>query len=560
MAIGIKTLQHRKFLGYLFGAIGTGLAIAPGVRGMEAVSPGSRTVEPAMSQVTSVSELRNAASGARPVESAMSQVTNVSELRDVAPDTWAYEALRSLVERYGCIVGYPDRTFRGDRALTRWEFAAGLNACMNAIERLLQENVAVLKEDIDKLKRLAEEFKVELAALDARVGNLESRVAFLEDRQFSTVTKLSGDIIFALGNAFGSDRAVPSGAEQTDENIDRQTFLSDRIRVKFNTSFTGTDNLHILLQANNTPVLGTNRTGTNMTRLGFDGEDNNNVFLDELWYENQITDKLWFIVGTSDLDLDDGIFYSGPSFLEPSATGAVSRFHRRNALTNRSLGGSGGAVRYKFNDLFALTSIYLVPDSTGNSPSAGEGFFNGSFVTGAQLHITPADRLDIAFTYLYEYSTADRVNLTNSTGSAIASKPFGDTPTSSNRVGATVNWRASDLINFTVWGAWGNATALGGDRRNDNATLWTWQATLGFIDVGKEGAVAFIGVGAPPYAPQVDGGQADLDMPLSILAQYNYPVSDRIQISPAVYFTINPDANAANNMTTVGLIRTTFKF
>jgi hypothetical protein len=40
----------------------------------------------------------------------MEQITSVSELRDVSPTEWAYEALRSLVERYGCIVGYPDQT------------------------------------------------------------------------------------------------------------------------------------------------------------------------------------------------------------------------------------------------------------------------------------------------------------------------------------------------------------------------------------------------------------------------------------------------------------------
>ncbi|WLT38273.1 iron uptake porin [Synechocystis sp. B12] len=93
----------------------------------------------------------------------MGQITSVSELRDVQPTAWAYEALKSLVERYGCIVGYPDRTFRGDGALSRWEFAAGLNACMNVMERLIQENVAVLREDVDKLKRLAQEFQGELS-------------------------------------------------------------------------------------------------------------------------------------------------------------------------------------------------------------------------------------------------------------------------------------------------------------------------------------------------------------------------------------------------------------
>ena len=72
----------------------------------------------------------------------MSQLNSVQQLSDVQPTDWAYEALRSLGERYGCLVGYPDQTFRGNRALTRWEFAAGLNACLNTSEQLLQENVA----------------------------------------------------------------------------------------------------------------------------------------------------------------------------------------------------------------------------------------------------------------------------------------------------------------------------------------------------------------------------------------------------------------------------------
>ena len=122
----------------------------------------------------------------------MAQVTSVSQLRDVSPTDWAYEALRSLVERYGCIVGYPDTTFRGNRALSRYEFAAGLNACMQQMERLLAASEAVIREDIEKLQRLVKEFEAELVALGTRVDNLEGRVAFLEDHQFSTTAKLSG--------------------------------------------------------------------------------------------------------------------------------------------------------------------------------------------------------------------------------------------------------------------------------------------------------------------------------------------------------------------------------
>lgn len=34
----------------------------------------------------------------------------VNQLTDIAPTDWAYEALRSLVDRYGCISGFPDQT------------------------------------------------------------------------------------------------------------------------------------------------------------------------------------------------------------------------------------------------------------------------------------------------------------------------------------------------------------------------------------------------------------------------------------------------------------------
>lgn len=65
----------------------------------------------------------------------INQVTSVNQLRDVSPTDWSYEALRSLVERYGCVSGFPDGTFKGDRPITRYEFAAGLNSCFEQIER-----------------------------------------------------------------------------------------------------------------------------------------------------------------------------------------------------------------------------------------------------------------------------------------------------------------------------------------------------------------------------------------------------------------------------------------
>ena len=122
---------------------------------------------------------------------AMSQVTNVNQLRDVSPSDWAYEALRSLVDRYGCIAGFPNQTYRGFQPLSRYEFAAGLNSCLNQIERLIASSEAVVREDIDTINRLSQEFEAELATIGGRIDSLEGRTAFLEDNQFSTTTKLN---------------------------------------------------------------------------------------------------------------------------------------------------------------------------------------------------------------------------------------------------------------------------------------------------------------------------------------------------------------------------------
>jgi hypothetical protein len=65
----------------------------------------------AMSQINNVRQLESNEVINNPQETgAMSQITNVQQLRDVAPTDWAYEALRSLVDRYGCISGFPNQT------------------------------------------------------------------------------------------------------------------------------------------------------------------------------------------------------------------------------------------------------------------------------------------------------------------------------------------------------------------------------------------------------------------------------------------------------------------
>ena len=50
------------------------------------------------------------------------------------PDDWASRALQSLIWRYGIVTGYPNGKFLGNRALSRYEFAAALSAVVRQLE------------------------------------------------------------------------------------------------------------------------------------------------------------------------------------------------------------------------------------------------------------------------------------------------------------------------------------------------------------------------------------------------------------------------------------------
>ena len=65
------------------------------------------------------------------------QVTSFTQFSDVYPTDWAYQALSNLIERYGCVAGYPNGTYRGNRAMTRFEAAALLNACLDQVAKCL---------------------------------------------------------------------------------------------------------------------------------------------------------------------------------------------------------------------------------------------------------------------------------------------------------------------------------------------------------------------------------------------------------------------------------------
>jgi hypothetical protein len=119
-------------------------------------------------------------------------ITSVEELRDVDSSAWAYSALSDLVEKYDVIEGYPDYTFKGNRTATRYEMAAALNALIKAVGRDLARLGAekANKSDLATLARLQEEFRNELAALNARTSALEGRASAIEAKNAEQDTRL----------------------------------------------------------------------------------------------------------------------------------------------------------------------------------------------------------------------------------------------------------------------------------------------------------------------------------------------------------------------------------
>lgn len=552
-------------------------------------------------QTTSVNQLAQGNQG-----SDLGQVTSVSQFSDVQPTDWAFQALQSLVERYGCIAGYPNGTYRGNRAMTRYEFAAGLNACLDRVNELIATATAdvVKKEDLATLQRLQEEFSAELATLRGRVDALEARTAELEANQFSTTTKLVGEAIFAISDAFGSTRAVDdrtlrnnprltSGqlrnlATNPRTNLDNNAIFADRVRLSLNTSFTGKDLLQIRLQAgnvfnnNNNANFGTASTGTNETRLAFDGFTNNNALtIDKINYAFNLTDAVRIKVDANTGEYWENINNFNPEFAS-SGKGAISRYGRFSPIYRQGQGGAGATVSFNPNGAFTFSVGYLGGGSGGgnlaNNPSLKTGLFDGNYSALAQISIKPSKVFNIGATYARTYQNGagaangnglSGVSLFQSTGSTLANAPFGsNTATSADNFGVEATFSPSSKLILAGWGGYTTAfaqTNAAGVPKGSEADAYYYGATLALKDFGRQGNVLGLIVGQPPkvsYNQYRFGGrsQRDTNSSYHVEGLYKFQVNNNISVTPAILVIFNPENSTRNDAEYVGTLRTTFTF
>lgn len=537
---------------------------------LNTTSPFDQKLAPATPAQTSFDPLKNNAGTLNQINQYVregrsnrsGQVTSVSQFSDVRPTDWAFQALQSLVERYGCIVGYPDKTFRGNRATTRYEFAAGLNACLDKIQELIAAATAdfVRKEDLEVVKRLQEEFAAELSVLRGRVEALEVRTATLERQQFSTTTKLSGEVIFAVTDEF----AQPGNNE---------TVFQDRVRLTLSSSFSGRDKLIVRLAAGNATPFNEFNTAGGTTGAIIEGSQTfnlgntggNSVFADWVAYYFPIGENIQvYIPAFAGLWYD--LFPTHAGYLEDfdGGNGALSLYGQRNPIYDIG-GGAGAAATIGVGKPLSLSLGYMADTPGGvfgaNSPARGNGLFDGSYTAMGQLNFTPNEKFSLGLTYVNSFRREGTGIFNFGGGSPLVGSRFANfldaTPLSRQRgvvvngVGASAVFKFSDKLAINAWGSVYDADAL-----RDNAAprdIWTYGLGLSFPDFGKAGNLLGLLAGTEPY----QGGRGEV--PIHVEGFYRVRLNDNISITPGVIWVINP-SQINDRDTLIGTVRTTFTF
>ncbi|MDZ8134479.1 MAG: iron uptake porin [Nostoc sp. DedQUE04] len=512
---------------------------------------------------------------------AAGQVTSVSQLSDIKPTDWAFQALQSLVERYGVIAGYTDGTFKGDRSLTRYEFAAGLNAALDRLNELIATSTTdlVKREDLDTIKKLQEQFSPELAQLRGRVDSLEARNAKLESTQFTTTTKLIGRVQIVAGELLAGNNVITKRPAPNNLTLQGSTTL------RLNTSFNGKDSLGITIGGGNIESLGQapptqlNPTGGLLGTYEGRTADNANISFPRntlilsgvryrfLPFPNTQVNIYPLSDGASEIGLSGPI---NPYFESSSATGAngISRFSRRSLVYNYGDSGPGIAVLQGLGKQLQFGIAYSAPN--GGNPTLNNGLFTGRYLALAQLIYYSGNRnFRVAATYVNTYSPPRTIgfsgtNFGPAVGSNLVNSTVDGVATLGNLYGLQAFYQVNSKLAINGWISYGVHTYLG----RGNGEAMDWAVGLAFPDLFSEGALGGILVGMEPKLISLSNninlgkglGQADRDTSLHVEAFYQYKIGDNIEVTPGLIWITAPDSDSSNPDSLFAWVRTVFRF
>ena len=444
----------------------------------------------------------------------LAQITSVSQLSDVQPSDWAFQALRNLVETYGCIQGYPDSTFKGSRSLTRYEFAAGLNACLDVMAVLISQS-AVNPDDIAAIRRLQEEYPAELAILRGRVDALEAETATLRAQQFSTTTKLRGQADLHL--------VMPFDKLETATNQETSVSVATRARLNFDTSLTGDDLLRIRLQGSQgnalLPFAGLNNAS---------GGTYNTVSVNQFYYRFPLGNLADITLSATGMSGDDWV----TSTIVPFGNYSVAdpggpRFYNDASSTPN---GAGLGLSFGLGKSLAIDLGYTAgygPLGAGGAGDPAVGVFaaaNQSYI--GQISFIPDGFLNAAATYIHSDG--------------------GDFDAATGAVDTFAGLLKLDFGGFFVAGHGAYSDYDGG---ND----FSWNAGVGFEDLFLEGSAAGIyAAGLPRYNDDAN--------PFLVEGYYSIPFSKYLTVTPAIIYGDAKFGGTGDSTGLWGALRATFTF
>ncbi|ABI46805.1 possible porin [Synechococcus sp. CC9311] len=523
------------------------------------------------------------------------QVTSITQFSDVYPTDWAYQALSNLIERYGCVAGYPNGTYRGNRAMTRFEAAALLNACLDRVT-----------EVTDELKRLMKEFEKELAILKGRVDGLEARVGELEATQFSTTTKLDVQASFVVGaNNFGGDlnysakqineidQRFPDDGEgnsgsnlllaagdagQVDltksdyvnyakKNFGATVFNYDTQMI-LNTSFTGKDLLTTTIRSGNfgSSSFGGGPTTLSTLEVASESEGGpNDVFIDKIFYNTPIGEDFTFFIGAN-VGQDDMLPIWPSVYPQGDASTVldVLTLNGAPAAYNKNQ-GPGVALNWEKNGwTIGLQYVANLDKGPDSNPQKGGIATDNSAATGTVQIGYQSEQWAIAAIYSYVQDASVVPYSTSFTQLSYLQ----DIDQSVNAFGLSGYWQpiSSGFIPAISVG-WGiNTTNFDGNSAPDGyvSTSQSWQVSLQWQDAFVKGNTAGLAVGQATFATDLTGSESPDDGNYAWEGWYSFQVTDNITVTPAVFYLSRPlgQLTPSNESFTQlgGLLRTTFTF
>ena len=506
------------------------------------------------------------------------QVTSISQFSDVKPTDWAYQALSNLVERYGCVAGYPNGTFKGGQAMTRYEAAALLNACLDRVT-----------ETTDELKKLMQEFEKELAVLRGRVDGLEAKVGELQATQFSTTTKLSGQATFVVGANTFSGSAINTGANtvnrapneftgrpRTPVPLPNATTFNYDLQLTLDTSFTGKDLLRTNLRAGNfgNSVFGGEPHSLGLAELEVAFEEDcgtgvdcgDVVSIDKLFYQwplgGGITATLGARVGQEDMLALWPSVYPSDTILNVMTVNGAPAAYSKNL-------GAGAGLWWQSNG-FSISTNYVAANGDSGNPSVsvedgGGGLGNrNSGATGSVQLGYQQEQWGLAAIWTYVQPETQFVpGTTPFTHSAIDHNLNAAT----NAWGLSAFWqplRSGWLPSLSLgWGI--NTTTYSTPQPLGSlSTSQSWMVGLQWTDVFKKGNDFGFAVAQPVFATALNDGVTPNDGNYVWEWWYKIQVTDNITVTPALIYLSRPFGQvtpAGESFSQFGgLVKTTFRF